>query len=266
MRAEFGPLLKELRLRAGFGLRKFAQMIDMPAPNLCDIEHGRRNPPAELERLREIAEALGLAERSPDWERFFDAARGGEELPPDVRHLAGRKLVPALLRTIDNRQMSDEDIARLIAETNRMIAFDTFERLLHRLKENFRFGSFVYEDHTTRFRGAVSAHFGNGGGKIYGIYIIRKRDTKEVLYIGKGGTLDGQGKFKGQDMPGRLQNVRGNDIGADRWFRELVQERGALLVEYLVLEAPIAPAYIEASLLQAYLAEHKSLPPKNSSL
>lgn len=116
MRAEFGSLLKEFRLRAGFGLRKFAQMIDMPASNLCDIEHGRRKAPSEPERLREIAEALGLTEGSPDWERFFDAAGGGADLPPDVRHLAGRKLVPALLRTIDNRQMSDEEIAQLIAE------------------------------------------------------------------------------------------------------------------------------------------------------
>jgi transcriptional regulator with XRE-family HTH domain len=116
MRAKFGSLLKEFRLRAGFGLRKFAQMIDMPAPNLCDIEHGRRNAPSEPERLREIAESLGLAEGSPDWDRFFDAASGGEELPPDIRHLASRKLVPALLRTIDNRQMSDEEIAQLIAE------------------------------------------------------------------------------------------------------------------------------------------------------
>lgn len=116
MRAEFGSLLKKFRLRAGFGLRKFAQIIDMPAPNLCDIEHDRRKAPSEPERLREIAEALGLTEGTPDWEQFFDAASGGEELPLDVRHLAGRKLVPALLRTIDNRQMSDEEIAQLIAE------------------------------------------------------------------------------------------------------------------------------------------------------
>lgn len=116
MRAEFGSLLKEFRLRAGFGLRKFAQLIDMPAPNLCDLEHGRRKPPSEPARLREIAEALGLSEGSLDWQRFFDAAGGGVDLPPDVRHLAGRKLVPALLRTIDNRQMSDEEIAQLIAQ------------------------------------------------------------------------------------------------------------------------------------------------------
>jgi transcriptional regulator with XRE-family HTH domain len=115
MNEAFGHLLKEFRLRAGFGLRKFAQMIDMPAPNLCDIEHGRRNAPAP-EKLREIAVTLGLTEGSPDWARFFDAAREGGDLPPDIRHMAGRKLVPALLRTIDNRQLSDEEITQLIAE------------------------------------------------------------------------------------------------------------------------------------------------------
>src|SRR2546422_42370 len=116
MHNEFGILLKELRLQVGFGLRKFAQIIGMPASNLCDIEHGRRNPPSEPEKLREIAEALGLVEGSPGWEQFFNAARRPDGLPPDVSHLAGRKLVPALLRTIDNRQLSDEDIAQLIAE------------------------------------------------------------------------------------------------------------------------------------------------------
>jgi len=116
MRTEFGPLLKALRVRAGFGLRKFAQMIDMPAPNLCDIEHGRRKPPSDPAKLRDIAETLGLTEGSSDWEQFFDAASSQEGLPADIRHLAGRKLVPALLRTIDNRQLSDEEIAQLIAE------------------------------------------------------------------------------------------------------------------------------------------------------
>src|SRR2546423_553903 len=116
MSNKFGELLKEFRLRAGFGLRRFAEIIDMRPTNLSAIEHGRRNPPGDAGRLREIAEALGLVEGSADWSRFFDAARGEEVLPADVRHLANRPLIPALLRTIDNRQLGDEEIARLIDE------------------------------------------------------------------------------------------------------------------------------------------------------
>jgi transcriptional regulator with XRE-family HTH domain len=116
MKNVFGQLLKELRLRAGFGLRRFAEMIDMKASNLSAIEHGRRNPPTDPDKLREIGAALGLVEGSADWSRFFDAARGAEALPADVRHMAGRKLIPTLLRTIDNHQVSDEELARLIQE------------------------------------------------------------------------------------------------------------------------------------------------------
>lgn len=116
METTFGPLLKKLRLRAGFGLRRFAEILDMKPTNLSALEHGRRRPPTDPEKLRQIAEALGLLERSEQWSQFFDAARGEETLPADVRHLAGRPMIPALLRTINNRQLSDEEIAHLIQE------------------------------------------------------------------------------------------------------------------------------------------------------
>ena len=116
MHSHVGELLKRLRLKAGFGLRSFAELVEMKPSNLSAIEHRRRGLPNDSEKLREIADALGLVEGSDEWKEFFDAARSPGTLPADIGHLADRKLVPALLRTIDNRNLSDDQIQRLIAD------------------------------------------------------------------------------------------------------------------------------------------------------
>ncbi len=67
----------------------------------------------------DIADAVGLVEGSPDWEAFFNAARQPGERRADVRQLADRKLVPTLLRAIDNRRLTDPQIARLIDEIDK---------------------------------------------------------------------------------------------------------------------------------------------------
>jgi len=108
----FGSYLKELRLKAGFGLRRFANLIEMKASNLCDIEHNRRPMPKEY--LEPVTEALGLEKGSSDWEKFFELACKSDELPADVERIARRRFIPALLRTIDNVQLSDDDVRRLI--------------------------------------------------------------------------------------------------------------------------------------------------------
>jgi len=110
----FGVFLKKLRLHAGYGLRRFADLIEMPASNLCDIEHGRRNMPKDY--IEPTAEALGLEQGSPSRERFFELARKSDELPADVQRIVHRRLIPALLRTIDNVQLSDKDINSLIED------------------------------------------------------------------------------------------------------------------------------------------------------
>ena len=110
----FGSYLKELRLKSGFGLRRFANLIEMKASNLCDIEHNRRAMPKEY--MEPVAEALGLEKGTPDWEKFFELACKSDELPADVQRVARRRFVPALLRTIDNVKLSDDDIKRLIDE------------------------------------------------------------------------------------------------------------------------------------------------------
>lgn len=116
MAEDFGELLRNYRLAAGFGLRRFAAMVNLKASNLSDVEHGRRRPPEDRDKLREIADALGLVEGSEECRHLYDAARRPGGLPADLRHMADRRMVPALLRTIDNLQLDDAAIARLIEE------------------------------------------------------------------------------------------------------------------------------------------------------
>lgn len=110
----FGSFLKILRIEAGFGLRKFADLLEMPASNLSAIEHGRRGMPKDKAFL--AAEILGLEKGTAQWGTYFDLATCSETIPVDVQSIAVKGFIPALLRTIDNYQLTDGDILSLIQE------------------------------------------------------------------------------------------------------------------------------------------------------
>ena len=105
-----------------------------------------------------------------------------------------------------------------------------------------------------------------------GVYLVYGLTSKgeRLLYIGKGGTLNNDGKFKEQKIRGRLMNVQDNQR-RQAFFRHLMKSGGfgALRIRYLVTyggRLRIVPAVAEAQLLQAYFAEHGTLPPLNKWL
>jgi len=110
----FGSFLKTLRLKAGFGLRRFADLIEMPASNLSAVEHDRRPMPGD--KLVLAAEVLGLDKGTSDWNDFFDLCSTSGQIPADVQRIVNKGFIPALLRTIDNVQLNDKDIQDLIEE------------------------------------------------------------------------------------------------------------------------------------------------------
>lgn len=115
MPVDFKALLKSYRLRAGYGLRQFAEMIGEAPSNYAGVESGARSA-WRNEKLRKVADALGLREASEDWDAFFISARKNCSLPPDMTHLLDRPLIPRLLRTVDEMKLSDEELQNLVDE------------------------------------------------------------------------------------------------------------------------------------------------------
>ena len=111
----FGEFLRDRRLEAGLGLRAFAVAAGLQPSNLSNIEHSRIPPPQDRKVLARIARLLGFEEGSADWVKLFDlAVKGRDRLPADVAAFAATTPgIPALLRTIDNRRLSQEEITQL---------------------------------------------------------------------------------------------------------------------------------------------------------
>ncbi len=115
-RQTFGEHLRACRLKAGLGLRTFAEAAGMKPSNVSAIEYGRQAPPQTEAVLRRMADALGLPPSSEERRRLADLAVKHKPgaLPPDVSAFAGRTPgIPVLLRTIENKRLTKADLKRL---------------------------------------------------------------------------------------------------------------------------------------------------------
>ena len=113
---EFGELLRELRVKAGYSLRGFAKKVGMQPSNLSFIENGRTNPPRDSETLFRFAQALGLKKGDVQWAAFFDAAaEEPHRLPADIAADKNvRDYLPIMMRTISNARLSQKELKELI--------------------------------------------------------------------------------------------------------------------------------------------------------
>ncbi len=116
MPAKFSDLLKSYRLRAGYGLRQFAELIGDASGNYAHRESGKRGAWTDAEKLRSVASALGLRDGSVDWYAFFTAALGPGRLPPDIEHMTDKPAIPMLMRTIDELQLTDDELLKLVED------------------------------------------------------------------------------------------------------------------------------------------------------
>ena len=147
-----------------------------------------------------------------------------------------------------------------------MISILTFEEELSRAKELFEHGWYEYLDLSITFKEHTTNHFRYVSRKEkYGVYVIRRQVTKDLIFIGKSGTISQDGMFRSQDIPKRLKNIRTKQTPSNKWFAELLMKYGPLSIEYVFLPTTQSPALIEALLLQAYYNQYHCLPLENKS-
>ena len=112
----FGAAIKKLRVEhARVGLRAFADLVNMKPSNLSNMERDRVAPPANKKTIDLICDALGLATDDPRRSELFDlAAKAKSRIPADVAELVkGQPGIPVLVRTVGNKQLSEEKISEL---------------------------------------------------------------------------------------------------------------------------------------------------------
>ena len=60
----FGEFIKERRIARAITLRKFCQELDLDASNWSKVERGLLSPPQDEEKLRRIADLIGITQGS----------------------------------------------------------------------------------------------------------------------------------------------------------------------------------------------------------
>jgi len=125
MERNFAKLLKALRLRAGYGLREFAEVVGEAPSNYVGRESGKLGPWQSQAKLQKIANALALRPGTEDWDAFFIAAGKNTTLPPDLESQLERKMIPVLLRTV--ARLSDEELLKVVDDLRKQKGLPQYE-------------------------------------------------------------------------------------------------------------------------------------------
>lgn len=113
----FAELVKITRTKNGLTLRSFCKRFGYDPAYISRIETGKLSAPTDEDKLNGLAIALGFKRGSSDWVTFFDLAyESRSELPTDVKNNAPEvfSLLPAFLRTPDNKKISKEKVKELL--------------------------------------------------------------------------------------------------------------------------------------------------------
>lgn len=103
----------------------------------------------------------------------------------------------------------------------------------------------------------------------YLIYGLQGR-KRELLYVGKSGTVRTNGTFKTQGLARRLNMKQGRLMRAVYWAKQIEERRldGLEFEWYVTFDGPakVLPSKAESDLLQAYFDDYRQLPPCNAAI
>lgn len=113
--ANFGEFIKEKRIAKNIALREMANMLNISAPFLADVEKDRRNP-FTMEKLIQLAKILELSKEEN--ELMLDlAGKKRNEVAPDLpEYIMEREYVSSALRTARDLGAGEEDWNRFVDE------------------------------------------------------------------------------------------------------------------------------------------------------
>lgn len=96
---DFASTIKAMLVLSGTTLRDFCRTHDLDASYISKISRGLLPPPVSERIIEQYADAFNVRKGSPARQRFIDlAAAANGILPPDLRHPAVYKELPALFR------------------------------------------------------------------------------------------------------------------------------------------------------------------------
>ena len=108
MYANFGEFISKKRIEKKITIRKMAEMLNVSAPFLTDVEKDRRNP-FDMEKLTQLAQILNLS-KEENAQMLDLAGKKRNAVAPDLpEYIMERDYVSAALRTARDLDAGEEE-------------------------------------------------------------------------------------------------------------------------------------------------------------
>ena len=115
MYANFGEFISKKRIEKKITIRKMAEMLNVSAPFLTDVEKDRRNP-FDMEKLTQLASILNLSKEENALMLDLAGKKRNAVAPDLPEYIMGRDYFSAALRTARDLDAGEEEWNQFVAE------------------------------------------------------------------------------------------------------------------------------------------------------